>query len=331
MRPTTQDSLRLLDAISRAQEHYISGDSPEQLFARLLDGFLELTASESGFIGVVTTEADGVPRVEGRAVADLSEARIGRSRPMDAEFGFDDPDTLLGAVLARREPVISNAPDRDGHRTGLPESQPVARSFMGLPILHRGEPIGVIAVINRNGGYDEGITGFLKPLLRTYSQLIRAMESDREAAVRGDELARHRDRLEADVTDRTGKLAESEALYHTLFDLSPDSIVTFRDGGGLQPGHARPLRNQGPRRTARDRHRRLLAAGPARRQEFGCRGPGVLRRLPGTGAPVVRLGLSQQVRARLSGTRVPATSDGSGRHDHTGGYTRRQRGAEGGS
>jgi PAS domain S-box-containing protein len=240
MQFTAQDRNRLLDAISDAQECYIAGAGAERLFPRLLDHFLDLTSSASGYIGIVRRQADGRHIVKVHTVAEApgGQDRHGaRSRRVDSEFEPDNPDTLIGAVLAQGEPVISNVPAGNPRDLGLPGNHPPINSFMGLPILRRDEPVGLIGVANRAAGYDEEIATFLKPLLRTCGQLMEALEFDNAAARLKSEVAEHSRQLEAELAERTrtiaareARLGQSETRYRTLFELSPDAVVTIQDG-----------------------------------------------------------------------------------------------------
>lgn len=126
----------------------------------LLGQLLAITGSEFGFIAEVARDAEGAweLHVFGHALTDISwneeTTRLYRDH-MDS-MAFRMPDTLYGAVIRTRQPVISNEVD-DRRRGGVPDGHPPILSFLGIPLIVDGEVQGVIGLANRSGGYEASL------------------------------------------------------------------------------------------------------------------------------------------------------------------------------
>jgi PAS domain S-box-containing protein len=112
-------------------------------------------------------------------------------------------DTVLDAAVERGQAVIfSKLPD--GGSEGR-EDQPI-KAFLGLPIHHHRELLGILAIANRPGGYDSATMEYLEPALITCGTLIAAVRTDR-----------HRQ-----IAERA--LRESEERFRVMADTAPVMI-----------------------------------------------------------------------------------------------------------
>jgi len=174
---------RISDMISRAQSHFIGVDDRRAAFEGLLEDLLSLTGCAFGFIGEVLERPDGTPFLRTHAVTDIAWSESTRAWYEDyRETGleFDNPETLFGRTLTSGGLVVSNDPSTDPRRGGLPEGHPVLQSYLGLPVLHGGEMIGMVGLANKSGGFVEGDVQVLDSVLVTIGQLIAAWKSKRE-------------------------------------------------------------------------------------------------------------------------------------------------------
>ncbi len=132
-----QRSHDLLRAISNAQSQYISCADSRHLFGELLSNLLSLTESAYGFIGEVLFRPHGAPFLKMHAITNIAwddETRALYEKYEQQGMEFDNLNTLFGAALKTRQPVISNAPADDPRRGGLPKGHPDLKAFLGLPI-----------------------------------------------------------------------------------------------------------------------------------------------------------------------------------------------------
>jgi len=209
---------RLLDAINAALSQYVSDTDPRALFDNLLADFLSFTGSEYGLIGEVLDDREGQPFVRVHALTDISWDETSRAMFEKFRSGgleFHRRGTLLGEVLLSGQPVIANDAGLDPRSGGLPPGHPAMEAFMGLPLYSGDDFVGMVAVANRPGGYDQALVDYLQPLLRTLARLVEAYR------------ASARRKLDQQALAHT--LAELEAQK---FALDQHSIVSIADAAG---------------------------------------------------------------------------------------------------
>jgi PAS domain S-box-containing protein len=87
------------------------------------------------------------------------------------------------------------------------------RAFLGVPLFHGGELVGLVGLANRPGGYDESFPEALQPLFATVAAIIGAvrLESDRRTAERA--------------------LRESEERLRVTFEMAPVGIAHLATDG----------------------------------------------------------------------------------------------------
>lgn len=194
----------LLDAIARTQERWLQDINHPGLFQGLLDALLALTESAFGFIGETQRTDGGQPFLNVRAFTDIAWNETLRSRYSSEHpegMEFHSLDNLFGAVVTTGALVLSNQPEVDPRRKGLPEGHPAIDSFLGLPLYCNASQVGMVGIANRPGGYSESMAQWLQPFLSTCANLIHAQRLDaqrcraerqfRDQAARYDALFRH--------------------------------------------------------------------------------------------------------------------------------------------
>ncbi|MEP7705182.1 PAS domain S-box protein [Paraglaciecola sp. 25GB23A] len=169
-----------LQGISEIESLYIRNVDPKIIFDRVLKVILEITASEYGFVGKVFYNSQREPYLKTLAITNISwDEDTRRFYDENAPQGleFRKLKSLFGEVLLTGEPVISNAPNKDIRRGGLPNGHPPLNAFLGLPVYSGNELVGMMGVSNRVGGYDETIVEFVQPLLTSFSSIMVTMQS----------------------------------------------------------------------------------------------------------------------------------------------------------
>lgn len=173
-------SIRLLNAIVEIQAAHIGESDIRKSFERMLDCLLHLTDSEYGFLGEVIYSHEGLPYLVTHALTDISWDTATKQlyqANMAKGFEFHNLNTLFGVTLATGETVISNDPAKDPRSGGLPNGHPGMQSYLGVPINHNDEMLGMLGIANRKGGFQEEIVQALSPLLITAGSIIHSMRS----------------------------------------------------------------------------------------------------------------------------------------------------------
>lgn len=210
---------KILHAITSAQTDFITEVDTNNLFNRLLERLLDIAASEYGFIGEVQYGANSKPFLRTRAITNIAwddETRRFYDEKAPKGLEFYNLDTLFGAVLVSRQPVIANDPKNDPRGTGTPPGHPPLDSFLGLPFFKGREMVGMIGVANREGGYDDAVIETIQPILSTIANIIDA----------------HRTARRRDESDHI--LRESESRMRAILDSAMDAIITIDVSGNIE-------------------------------------------------------------------------------------------------
>ena len=173
-------SNELLEVLRQIQTRFLTSDDHHPLFNDLLENLLNLTQSDYGFIGEVLYDEEDKPYLKTHSITNIAwDAETRRFYDEHAPQGmeFRNLDTLFGAVMATGQPVVANNPATDPRRGGLPEGHPAMHAFLGLPLCHNDQLVGMVGMANRPGGYDEAIIAFLQPFLATCTRMLEAYRS----------------------------------------------------------------------------------------------------------------------------------------------------------
>ena len=160
---------------------------------------LDLTESQFGFIGLNTPD--------GAAMDVAAMQGFHPSPDFYARFHLIPlRPSIFASVVLENRPVRSNDTLTDPTRVGQPRGHPPVRAFLGVPLLVRDEPIGMIGVANRPAPYDD-----------EHEQLLVTYAAQVAIAIRNaqlyEELTAAKQDLEIKVAERTQELQEAkEAL-----------------------------------------------------------------------------------------------------------------------
>ncbi len=201
---------RLNDIVRRAQTLFIESNATDAVFDALLEGLVELTGSEYGFIGQVLRDADGAPYLKTQSITDVSwdeESRRFYEQHAPDGLEFRNLDSLFGAVLSSGDVVIANDAVNDPRAGGAPPGHPPLRAFLGLPFYAGGQMVGIIGLANRAQGYSPSLVAELGPFLASCASLLQAHRERTTRAGAEEALALHRKALEQTVQARTARLA----------------------------------------------------------------------------------------------------------------------------
>lgn len=172
---------RLLEAIRHIESTFISTKNAGYTFDEILSQLLAITNSAYGFIGEVRYQ-EGAPYLKTHAITNIAwddETRAFYDRDAP-NMDFFNLQTLFGTVLSTKEYVISNNPQTDQGRGGLPEGHPPLNAFLGIPIFYGEQFLGMAGLGNRPQGYDEQLLDYLQPLLASCGKILHAFILDQE-------------------------------------------------------------------------------------------------------------------------------------------------------
>ncbi len=166
----------LLESIRRIQLDFIRSNSPKEVFDNLLASLIELTKSEYGFIGEIhLKDHSKTPYLKTHAITNLAWDEATRkffheNAPSGLEFG--NLQSLFGYVIRNGKPIISNDPKGHPESCGLPGGHPDLNAFLGVPLYHGKELVGMAGIANRAGGYESSMIDYLQPFLSTTAAVI---------------------------------------------------------------------------------------------------------------------------------------------------------------
>ncbi len=213
--------------------------TPDGGLRAMSDAVLEISAELSW---------DGVSRKMVDAARELAGARYAALGIPDGEGGFDEfitsgisdaeieaigplPRThgLLGAMLEDSRPFRSANIQDDRRFYGWPHNHPDMRSFLGVPIVSKGEIIGAFYLTEKLGGgefsdNDQRFIAMLAAHAAIAIENARLFERDRELSV-----IEERNRLARDLHDSV-----TQTLFSVVLTAEAASTLLERDAGGAK-------------------------------------------------------------------------------------------------
>lgn len=202
----------LLKAVRRAQELFISGHDPAEVYREMLHILVESTDSAYGFLDEVLHDPDGTPYKLSLALSDISWDENSRrlyQALVSRQSEFRNLENLAGIPVIEARTIIANDVPHHPRFHGLPDGHPTLHSYMGIPLYFGTELIGVAGIANRPGGYSEEVAEFIRPLTQACASIIWAGRAQR----------RDLEQLKA--------LADSEERYRRLAETSNEGIWVF--------------------------------------------------------------------------------------------------------
>ena len=164
-------SAALLSALAQSLTIYSTTKSVTKAFVQLLPEVLGVSQSPFGFLAEVRYSAMNKPYLYSHAVTDIYKPGFGLY-DIVTELQFHNLDTLNGAIMTGRRPVLTNDPPNDPRSGGLPFGHAGLEAFLGLPFLVDNDLVGATSLGNRPGGYSEREVELLAPLCEIGGLLI---------------------------------------------------------------------------------------------------------------------------------------------------------------
>jgi PAS domain S-box-containing protein len=190
----------VLTAVTQALTDFLDAGNWSAASQHLLTFAMRQTQSQYGFLGVIlegpvlrVLAHDGVTW-DVKLRQGLYEEKM-RQHAASGYFEIAHVHSLLGEVISKGEPVISNLPESDPRSGGLPAGHPPMHAFLGVPIFKGQQVVGLIGVANRPGGY----TGQEVRCLETMSQATGVLYDNYRQNLKHAALEAQQVKLEAQV------------------------------------------------------------------------------------------------------------------------------------
>jgi signal transduction histidine kinase len=216
-----------------AAEHEV-----EPVLQRLVHSARELAGARYAALGI----PDGEGAFESFITSGMSEALIAAMGPLPRTHG------MLGAMLAGPEPHRADDLRRDPRFRGWwPDAHPQMRSFLGVPIVARGEVIGALYLTEKEdaasfSAEDERLIGLLAAHAAIALENARLHERSRELSI-VEERNRLALELHDSVTQQLFGVALAAESASTLLARDPDAAAAeLRRVGELARGAMEELR-----------------------------------------------------------------------------------------
>jgi len=166
---------RVLEAVNQVFEEAITTDSEEALARRCLAIAEELTNSRFGFLG----ENHPHGRYDTIALSDPGWETC-RMPESQAAILINNMEIrgLWGQVIKENRGLYTNDPMNHPRSVGLPEGHPPLTAFLGVPLWQGRKVIGMIAVGNKEGGYDDSDLRALRGLSSAIGQALSGKRAE---------------------------------------------------------------------------------------------------------------------------------------------------------
>lgn len=176
---------QLFDIVVAAHQSFLLDRNLASACDTVFERLLSVSQSTYGFIGIVQYE-EGLPSLYIPSISNVSwdeatHAWYEQQRQNRGGLIFSKLDNLFGHVVTHNTLVCCNdLPSHPASRGVSPRGHPRLDSFLGIPIRHKGEAIGMIALANRPCGFDETLVTQLEPLTTALGTLIHARNLEDE-------------------------------------------------------------------------------------------------------------------------------------------------------
>lgn len=189
-----KENTNLQTALNRITTTFLVNHDISAQFSDALDVLLRVTDSSFGFLAEYFDQDPNAKFIRAYAISDIAWDKASKdmvqSFKQNAHLDFTTLDNLFGSTVTSASPILSNDVPNDPRSKGFPEKHPDVKSFLGLPLTAGDEVLGMLAVANRPGGYNEELIEFLQPFCIVLASMIRNMRAERKRAEVEKELKR---------------------------------------------------------------------------------------------------------------------------------------------
>ncbi len=230
---------RILDGINRIHSNGMQAKTEEELGNKCLSIALELTGSLMGFVGLVGDNGflHDIAINMGGWNQCLMHDNTGHHLPPENYF----VRSLYGNIIDNGKGFFTNNPHLHPDSIGLPYGHPPITSFLGVPLVLDGKTIGLIAVVDREGGYSYEYQEDLEAITPEVIQALQRIWSEKALSEAYENLQVHSEELQAqseelyvqsvELKEANEALRESEERFRTMANAIPQlAWIAHADG-----------------------------------------------------------------------------------------------------
>lgn len=234
-----QTKNQLLGSISRAQSYFISDNvQPTAMFDQILSDLLALSYSNIGFIAEVLYNEKNKPYIEIRAMAQRYESGSHLAKFIEnlvRNTELSDKRNVLGEVIRSGAPIISNNLENERKYLTLEDGTPPMSTFLGVPLYHGTQLVGMFGLANSPDGYQESFLYTLAPLATATANLIWALRNEQQRIHTERALRESEEQLKLALEGANDGLWDWDIKNQTTY-YSPRWQTML----GYEPGEVRP-------------------------------------------------------------------------------------------
>ncbi len=212
------------DAINRVFREAITCETEEQLTATCLAVAEELTGSKIGYIREVNEKGrlDTISMSERAwAKCNISGAREPLLRKNLKIRG------IRGRVIKDEKSFISNDPMTHPDWFGIPRGHPEITSFLGVPLKQAGRTIGMLALANKEGGYDHADKDAIEILSGAIVEAWMRKRAEENIKKAAEEWRTTFDSITelVSIHDKDFRLVRVNKAFADVFKMKPEELI----------------------------------------------------------------------------------------------------------